>query len=77
MTTATMKHLPSKRTKALAKPVARSRTKRAGQNGTIHTAKRPKQPTLAELNRRLFADPDRLLRIAEANTMRLAGRPRL
>lgn len=55
----------------------KSAAKKAVRNGRSSAKKQKKQPTLAELNRRLFSEPDRLLRIAEANTLRLTGQPRL
>ena len=43
----------------------------------VHVNKPTKKETLAEVNRRLFANPALLLQLAEANTRRLTGQPRL
>ena len=70
--------LPAIKLAGTAKSTAkRPAAKKTAISRTTRLAKRPKAPTLAELKRRLFADPERLLRLAEAHTILLTGRPRL
>ena len=43
----------------------------------VHVSEPTKKQTLAALNRQLFSNPQRLLELAESNTLRLTGKNRL